>query len=60
VYTIVKATFENTKMLREAMASATYTVPERVPYLVLPLHPGAPRYYRERKIDLPAHLIPPP
>jgi TRAP transporter TAXI family solute receptor len=60
VYTIVKATFENTKMLREAMASATYTVPERVPYLVLPLHPGALRYYRERKIDLPANLIPPP
>jgi len=59
VYTIVKATFENAGMLKEAMASATYTVPENVKHLVIPIHPGALRYYKERKLDIPAHLIPP-
>lgn len=59
VYTIVKATFTNANMLKEAMASATYTVPEGVKNLVLPLHPGALKYYRELKIDIPPHLIPP-
>lgn len=59
IYTIVKATFENASMLKEAMASAIYTVPENVKNLVLPIHPGALKYYRERKIDIPAQLLPP-
>ena len=59
VYTVVKATFENVHMLKEAMASATYTVPENLKYLVLPLHPGAIKYYKERKFEIPAHLLPP-
>jgi uncharacterized protein len=59
IYSIVKATFENVQMLKEAMASATYTVPERVKYLVLPIHPGALKYYQEKNIEVPANLIPP-
>jgi len=58
IYTIVKATFENVKMLKEAMASATFTVPERVKELVLPIHPGALKYYQEIKAEVPANLIP--
>ncbi len=58
-YTIVKATFQNVNMLKEAMASATYTVLENVKYLVVPLHPGALRYYREVKAEIPADLLPP-
>jgi TRAP transporter TAXI family solute receptor len=57
IYTIVKATFENVQMLKEAMASATYTVPERVKYLVLPIHPGALKYYQEKNIEVPSNLI---
>ncbi len=59
VYTVVKATFENVHMLKEAMASATYTVPENLKYLVLPLHSGAIKYYKERKFEIPTHLLPP-
>jgi TRAP transporter TAXI family solute receptor len=58
IYSIVKATFENVQMLKEAMASATYTVPERVKYLVLPIHPGALKYYQEKNVEVPANLIP--
>jgi TRAP transporter TAXI family solute receptor len=59
VYAVVKATFENVDMLKAAMASATYTVPENLKYLVLPLHPGAVKYYKERKFEIPSHLLPP-
>jgi len=59
IYQVVKATFENVQMLKEAMASATYTVPERVKHLVLPIHPGALKYYQEKNIEVPANLIPP-
>jgi TRAP transporter TAXI family solute receptor len=59
VYKVVKATFENVDMLKAAMASATYTVPENLKYLVLPLHPGAFKYYKERKFEIPNHLLPP-
>jgi len=59
VYKVVKATFENVDMLKAAMASATYTVPENLKYLVLPLHPGAIKYYKERKFEIPSNLLPP-
>lgn len=59
IYTIVKTTFENVQMLKEAMSSATYTVPERVKTLVLPIHPGALKYYQEKKVEIPANLLPP-
>lgn len=59
IYTIVKTTFENVQMLKEIMSSATYTVPERVKTLVLPIHPGALKYYQEMKVEIPANLIPP-
>jgi uncharacterized protein len=59
IYTIVKTTFENVDKLKEAMSSATYTTLDRVKELALPLHPGALKYYQEKKAQIPASLIPP-
>jgi TRAP transporter TAXI family solute receptor len=55
VYKIVKATFANRDELMKAQASAKETIPANISRnTILPLHPGAERYYREMKIPLPA------
>ncbi|WP_142846675.1 TAXI family TRAP transporter solute-binding subunit [Telmatospirillum sp. J64-1] len=59
-YEIVKAVFENHDRLVKTHASARDTVPENIVHnTVLPLHPGAVRYYREAGIEIPEGLLPP-
>jgi len=54
VYKIVKAVFENREELVKAQSSAKETVPANISRdTVLPLHPGAERYYREIGIPIP-------
>ena len=54
VYRIVKAVFENHEELVKAQSSAKETIPANISLnTMLPLHPGAIRYYREMGIDIP-------
>jgi TRAP transporter TAXI family solute receptor len=55
VYKIVKTVFDNREELVKAQSSAKETVPANIGRdAVLPLHPGAERYYREIGIPIPA------
>jgi len=55
VYKIVKTVFDNREELVKAQSSAKETVPANIGRdEVLPLHPGAVRYYREIGIPIPA------
>jgi len=55
VYKIVKAVFDNREELVKAQSSAKETVPANIGRdTILPLHPGAERYYREIGIPIPA------
>jgi TRAP transporter TAXI family solute receptor len=57
VYKIVKAVFDNREQLIEAQSSAKETVPANITRdSVLPLHPGALRYYRELGVTIPPGL----
>jgi TRAP transporter TAXI family solute receptor len=58
VYEVVKATFDNVDILVAAHESAKEVRPENVIYSPIALHPGAVRYYRDKGITLPTHLIP--
>jgi uncharacterized protein len=50
----VKAVFDNHDELVKAQSSAKETVPANISRdAVLPLHPGAERYYREVGIPIP-------
>jgi TRAP transporter TAXI family solute receptor len=54
VYGIVKATFQNTSEMVQAQASARETIPANIRRNnVLPVHPGAARYYHEAGIAVP-------
>jgi uncharacterized protein len=54
VYKIVKAVFDNREELVKAQSSAKETVPANIGRdTVLPLHPGAVRYYREIGTPIP-------
>jgi len=54
VYKIVKALFDNHDELVKVQSSAKETVPANIGRnTVLPLHPGAERYYRELGIPVP-------
>jgi TRAP transporter TAXI family solute receptor len=54
VYKIVKAVFDNHEELVKAQSSAKETIPANIGRdTVLPLHPGAERYYREIGIPIP-------
>ncbi len=60
VYAVVKAVLENNPQMIKGHAAAKETL------LVnwnrngfLPFHPGAIRYFKEKGIDVPKHLIPP-
>jgi TRAP transporter TAXI family solute receptor len=58
VYRIVKAVFDNREELVKAQSSAKATVPENIGRnTMLPLHPGAVRYYREAGIAIPTGAI---
>jgi TRAP transporter TAXI family solute receptor len=54
VYKFVKAVFDNREELVKAQSSAKETVPANIGRdTILPLHPGAERYYREIGIPIP-------
>jgi uncharacterized protein len=58
VYKIVKAVFDNHEELVKAQSSAKETVPANIGLdTILPLHPGAERYYREIGIPIPVEQI---
>jgi uncharacterized protein len=55
VYKIVKAVFDNREELVKAQSSAKETLPANIGRdTILPLHPGAERYYREIGVPIPA------
>jgi TRAP transporter TAXI family solute receptor len=54
IFKIVKAVFDNRDELMKAQSSAKETLPENIDRnTMLPLHPGAVRYYREVGIAVP-------
>jgi TRAP transporter TAXI family solute receptor len=59
IYEVVRATFEGHRDLVTAFKGAQDTQPENIRHATLPLHPGAYRYYQERKIAVPAQAMPP-
>jgi hypothetical protein len=59
VYALTKAFYENLDYLvRVHPACRNIVLEKAMDGLSIPLHPGAIRYYRERKIKIPDHLIP--
>jgi TRAP transporter TAXI family solute receptor len=58
VYKIVKTVFDNREELMKAQSSAKETVPANIARdELLPLHPGAERYYREIGVPIPVEQI---
>jgi hypothetical protein len=58
IYRIVKATFTNRDELMRAHASARETLPANIGRnTILPVHPGAARYYREIGVAVPVETI---
>ncbi len=59
-YKIVKAVHENHDQLVMSHAAAKDTIPENIlKNTIVPLHPGAVRYYREVGIEIPGNILPP-
>lgn len=59
VYALTKTLYENLDYLvRVHPACRDIVLEKALDGLSVPLHPGAVRYYRERKIKIPDHLIP--
>jgi TRAP transporter TAXI family solute receptor len=59
VYKLVKAVFENADYLQKIHPFAKYTTPENaVTHSVIPLHPGAVKYYKELGLTIPERLLP--
>lgn len=59
VYKLVKAVFEHADYLQKIHPFAKYTTPQNaVKHSVIPLHPGAIKYYRELGITIPTELLP--
>jgi len=59
VYQLTKAVFEHQDYMIKIHPFAKYTTPENaVKHAVIPLHPGAIRYMKERGITVPDRLIP--
>ncbi|MCW3489425.1 TAXI family TRAP transporter solute-binding subunit [Dethiobacter alkaliphilus] len=60
VYEIVKAVLENNEVMLQYHDAAQETLAENLDNLyIVPLHPGAIRYYEEQGIEVPDHLLPP-
>jgi uncharacterized protein len=59
VYALTKTFYENLDYLvRVHPACRNIVLEKALEGLSVPLHPGAIRYYKERKIKIPEHLIP--
>jgi uncharacterized protein len=59
VYQLTKAVFEHHDYMVKIHPFARYTTPENaIAHSVIPLHPGAARYYKERGIVVPDRLMP--
>jgi TRAP transporter TAXI family solute receptor len=59
VYALTKTLFENLDYLAKVHpACRRISIESALEGLDVPLHKGAARYYRERKIKIPEHLIP--
>lgn len=59
VYALTKSLFENLEYLAKVHpACRSISIQSALQGLDVPLHRGAVRYYRERKIKVPEHLIP--
>ena len=59
VYQLVKALYDHNDYLMKIHPSASYTTPENaVKYSPIPLHPGTIKYLKEKKIAVPANLMP--
>jgi TRAP transporter TAXI family solute receptor len=60
VYEMVKAVLENNEAMLNGHASASETLAENFEYMdIIPLHPGAIKYFKEKGYDIPERLIPP-
>lgn len=59
VYKLVKATFDTKEELAQIEPNAKQLSPKNVERSIIPLHPGALRYYREIGITVPEELLPP-
>ncbi|SEP75019.1 hypothetical protein SAMN05421693_10527 [Ectothiorhodospira magna] len=60
VYEIMKAVLDNNDRMMSIHRSAEETLVENMVHnTFMWFHPGAVRYYRERGIEVPEHLIPP-
>jgi hypothetical protein len=58
VYQYTKAIFENLDRLYEGFAGLRTITPDSVKNIVLPLHPGAYRYYQEAGIEVHPDAVP--
>lgn len=58
VYNLVKETFENKDKMLNVDPTAKQLSPENVKYSIIPLHPGAYRYYQEIGVEIPESIIP--
>ncbi len=60
IYDLTKCLFENVDQLAKFHpAFKSVSVENALSGLVAPLHPGAIRYYREKKVQIPEALLPP-
>ena len=58
VYKLMKGVFEHTDYLQKIHPFAKYTTPQNaVRHSVIPLHPGAIKYYREIGLTIPDRLL---
>ena len=59
IYRLTKAVFEHQDYLIKIHPFAKYTTPENaVKHAVIPLHPGAIKYFKEKGVAVPNRLIP--
>jgi len=58
-YQITKAAYEHNDDLKKAYKGAGWATPENtMKNAIAPLHPGAVKYYQEKKVQIPIHLMP--